>query len=133
MNEIEDFQKDLEKTISGTEMDKKDLLRQIFKMYVAKLFEFKLKNARLEFNALVEIKKNLISSFRGAALAENQMSVEQYEELFDKTVEEIFNDAALAHQGEDIMQIDPGKQLIKNAGFVEHPSGLMIPVNANLN
>lgn len=130
MSDSYNFQADLENSIFNADpkLDRKDLLVDIFKMYVAKLFEIKLKNSRIEADALVQMKRNLINEFRQASLAELQMSVEQYEILFDKTVQEILNDAALAHQGHDIVSVDPTRELMINTtGMVQTPSGLLVP------
>jgi hypothetical protein len=124
------FQADLESSISNADpkLDKKELLVDIFKMYVAKLFELKLKDSRLEFGVLVQIKSNLINEFRKASLAEIQMSVEQYEKLFDDTVKEIFNDAAIAHKGVDIMSQDPNVEFSINPNAMKKTaSGLFVP------
>jgi len=129
MSEGYDFQKDLEKSIFGCDekLDKKELLVDIFKMYVAKLFEMKLKNSRLSEDVLTAIKENLISEFRKASLSEYQMSVEGYEQLFNKTVQEILESAALAHQGSDIIEMDPMRDLMINAGMRQTQSGLLVP------
>ena len=130
MSDVYDFQKDLEKSIFGADekLNKKELLVDIFKMYVAKLFEMKLKDSRLSEGILIAVKANLISEFRKAALAEYQMSIEQYEELFDKTVQEILQSAALAHQGQDMVQMDPMQELLINTKNMKmSESGLLIP------
>jgi hypothetical protein len=59
-----------------------------------------------------------------------QMSVEKYEELFEKTVQEIVNDAGLAHKGEDSMIIQSKLDINRPAYQQTHkttPSGLILP------
>lgn len=124
------FQKELEDSIFKAEdgIDKKELLVQIFKSFVAKLFEHVLgrKGAdRLELSALVEVKRNLINEFRNAKLSEYQRSEKFYEELFDTTVQEIFNDAGNAHQGQDIASVQQTLQVNPDAYVNE--GGLFIP------
>jgi len=140
------FQDDLKATIfraDPSKIDRKELLVDIFKTAVAKLFELQLEKSRtkdrLEFEQLVLIKKSLISQFRGADLSEYQMSEKQYEELFNATVQEIMNDAAHAHSGEDFVEHAPQELLInanayRNAHgmpaaslFKKTPAGIMIP------
>jgi hypothetical protein len=130
------FQTDLENSINNADpkLNKKELLEDIFKIYVAKMFEIAIKKSktpdRLPYDALVEIKRNLISEFRKASLEMIQMSVEKYEELFEKTVQEIVNDAGLAHKGEDSMIIQSKLDINRPAYQQTHkttPSGLILP------
>lgn len=104
-----DFQKDLRKAIidADPKLKKDELLIDIFKSFVAKMFEFALSRAeknesRLTMNQLVSIKHNLISEFRSAELGEHQQSVEWYDDLFEQTVKEIYESAA--HQGIETVQ-----------------------------
>jgi hypothetical protein len=136
MPEEYNFQKDLETSIANSDpkLNKKELLEDIFKIYVAKLFEIAIQKSktpnRLPLEALVEIKRNLISEFRKASLEMIQMSVEQYEVLFEKTVQEIVNDAGLAHRGEDSAiirsEFDINRSLYKQTNKTT-PSGLILP------
>jgi hypothetical protein len=136
MSDEYNFQKELESSIENADikLDRSELLEDIFKIYVAKLFELCLNKSkaqnRLPFDALVEVKKNIISEFRKASLGMIQKSVEQYEELFEKTVQEIVNDAGLAHQGEDIMssggEFDINKRIYQATHTVT-PAGLIVP------
>jgi len=101
-----DFQEDLQSSIFNADpkLDKAQLLEDIFKSFVAKMFEFVLSREggnRLPFDSLVTVKKNLINEFRQAALSEHQRSEEWYGELFEKTVKEIFEHASLSHKGVD--------------------------------
>jgi hypothetical protein len=130
------FQAALVKSIinADAKLDRRELLIDIFKAYVAKLFELKLsKGERLPYDALVQIKRNLINEFRQAELAEYQQSIEWYENLFDKTVEEILNDAAARHQGIDTMQEATqvlsvhAKGYAASKGMTITPSGLVVP------
>lgn len=131
-----DFQKELRKSIFNADekLDKKELLVDIFKTYVAKLFEITLQKSasknQLELSALIEVKKNLISEFRQADLSEYQLSVNQYEDLFDKTVKEIVNFASLRHKGEDSININKTLSVDKSAFWAGHTindSGLIVP------
>ena len=125
------FQKDLKKRIFGCDPDKFDrveLLEDIFKSYVAKLFEFNLsrkRQDRLEADALSEIKRNIISEFRKTELGEYQKSTKWYEDLFDATVREILEDAARAHQGEDIINVNQTMEINPEAYVKE--GGLFVP------
>lgn len=133
MSDNYNFQAELKKAIFNCDerLDRKELLVDVFKTYVAKLFEMQLGkkgSERLEFAALVEIKRRLIDEFRQADLSEYQKSIEAYEMLFDETVQEILNDAALAHQGENIVQADPMKEFVINTrNYKGTSSGLLIP------
>lgn len=131
------FAKDLEKTINNADekVDKRELLEDIFKSYVAKLFEVNIQERRLPYGVLIEVKRLLIAAFRSASLSEYQRSVKQYEELFDKTVQEIIDYASTRNnEGEDIIEEDKGKVLEINAkeyqnqsNFKKNDSGLFIP------
>ena len=126
-----DFQKELKKSIFGsdaTKVDREELLTDIFKAYVAKLFEYNLskeKKDRIEFGAMVEIKRNLISEFRKTELGEYQKSTEWYEDLFDETVKEIFNEAALSHKG--VNNVNMNQRLEINPEAYINEGGLFIP------
>ena len=117
------FQEDLVDSIrnrSGS-IDPKDLLEDIFKTYVAKMMEQNVlanKN-RMETGFLLSMKGFLISEFRAARL-EHQMSESQYSALFDATVQEIFNEAAHTHDGEDKAEIDENRSLNIKGAFEEH-------------
>ena len=112
MTPEEQFRSELKTAIFNADpkIDRKELLTDIFKSYVAKLFEMtmirnsKKTEGRIEFDAMVEIKRSLISEFRLAELAEYQRSEAQYDELFEATVREILNDAALAHRGDNMVE-----------------------------
>lgn len=128
-----DFQKDLHDSIfdADPKLDRAELLVDIFKIYVAKLFELvisrrKLPKGRIPYDALVEVKSNLISEFRKTDLAEYQRSIEWYEELFDKTVQEILNDAALAHRGSNIIHAAPQQLEINPEAYINE-GGLFLP------
>lgn len=127
------FQKELHDSIfdADPKLDREELLVDIFKIYVAKLFELvvskrKTPDGRLPYGALVETKRNLISEFRKAELAEYQRPVEWYEELFDKAVQEILNDAALAHRGSNIVQVSPQQLEINPEAYINE-GGLFLP------
>jgi hypothetical protein len=125
------FQKELENSIFNADikLDRNDLLTDIFKAYVAKLLERVVKGGRVPFDALVQTKNNLINEFRSASLAEYQKSVEQYNELFDNTVKEILNLAALRHSGKDVVQRE-NQTLQINPEIYIHEGGLIKPVSA---
>ena len=125
------FQKELKDSIFNSDaakIDRNELLEDIFKAYVAKLFEFNLGRKgvnRLEIGVMVEVKKNLINEFRNTELGEYQKSVEQYEDLFETTIQEIFNDASKAHEGSNIVSVDQTLQINPKAYVNE--GGLFIP------
>jgi hypothetical protein len=125
------FQEDLEKSVlqADPNINREELLEDIFKSFVAKMFEFvlsrgKSSETRLPAAAVIEIKNNLINEFRQASLEKHQKPVEWYEELFDKTVGEIFT--AAKHQGEDLSHI-ADHQLEINMNAYKHEGGLFIP------
>lgn len=131
MTEEEEVQKELKEKIFGCDSDKFDrheLLEDIFKMYVAKLFELNLgrKGAnRIELGVMVEVKRRLIDTFVGAELGEYQKSIKWYEDTFDETVQEILNDAAKAHQGSNVVSVDQTLEINKDAYVKE--GGLFVP------
>jgi hypothetical protein len=102
-----DFKTNIQNTINtaGPDVDRKELLVDIFKHTVADFFIWYLTNKnngnRLAIDALINTKRSLISEFRDMSISEIQQSVEWYEELFEDTIKEIFNDASLAHSGKD--------------------------------
>jgi len=132
-NDDYDFQKDLQNSIFNADpkLNRDDLLLDIFKSYVAKLFELVLSRqgseSRIPFDALVQIKKNLISEFRLASLGEYQQSVKWYEEMFEATVQEILNDASLAHQGADTIELDQNQELSVDINGYINEGGLYVP------
>jgi hypothetical protein len=124
------FQKELKKSVlkADPKFDKVDILRQIFKAYVAKMFEHvlsKKRKDRLEADAMMVTRKNLISEFRKAELGEIQRSVKWYEELFDTAMREILNEAAHNHQGIDSASINQTLEINKDAYINE--GGLFVP------
>jgi len=126
-----DFQKDLENSILNADpnVDRIQLLEDVFKSFVAKMFEFvvsKTGKDRLPFDALVTVQKNLISEFRSASLGEYQRSVEWYDELFNKTVREILEFAALSHQGVDRVNL-ANQNLEINTEAYKFEKGLFLP------
>jgi len=124
------FQKELKDTISNADpkQDRDELLTMIFKSYVAKCLEYTLrkKTSRIEMAAMKQIQRNLINEFRGAELGEYQKSVQWYEELFDAAIQEIFNDAALAHDGVNIATVDQTFEINKRA-YAAQNRGLILP------
>ncbi|MCK5641411.1 MAG: hypothetical protein KAJ19_11460 [Gammaproteobacteria bacterium] len=128
-----DFQKDLHDSIfdADPKLDRRELLTDIFKAYTAKMFEFVITRRkdpenRLPFDAIVEVKKNLISEFRKAALSEHQQSVEWYEKLFDATVQEILAEAATSHGGQESIQLAQQRLEINPEAYI-HEGGLFLP------
>jgi hypothetical protein len=126
-----DFQKDLKNSIFNADpkLDRNELLTDIFKSYVAKMFEITLKKGRIPFDALVQIKANLISEFRKSDLSEYQKSVEWYENLFDATIKEILSLAASRHKGSDKVA-NANQNLEINPEVYINEGGLMKPVSA---
>ena len=131
MSKEYNFQKDLRDSVlkaDPVKFDKKELLTDIFKSYVAKLFEIVLsgkKGNRLEFDAMIQVKANLISEFRNTELGEYQQSVKWYEDLFDTAMQEILNDAAQNHQGINQVSIEQNLEINPEAYINE--GGLFIP------
>jgi hypothetical protein len=131
MSEEFNFQNELKSSIFNADdkVNKKELLEDIFKSYVAKLFEKVITGKRLPFDALVEVKGNLIREFRATDLSEYQRTVEQYEELFDTTVKEILSFAASQHDGRDSAIFAP-QELVINPRVYVNEGGLMKPIDA---
>jgi hypothetical protein len=106
---MKNFQEELRDTLlyrCDPKLSKKETLVDIFKTYVAKMLEQNVlanKN-RLSVDYLTMVEGYLINEFRSAELGEWQMSEQQYADLFAKTMQEIFNDASLAHKGENVIQ-----------------------------
>jgi hypothetical protein len=124
------FQKELKNSIFNADpaLDRHELLIDIFKAYVAKLFEMVLAKKgkdRLEVDAMVVVKRNLIDEFRKTDLAEYQRPVDWYEDLFEKTIKEIFNEAAHAHPGMESISVQ--QQLEINRGAYIKEGGLFVP------
>lgn len=125
------FQEDLKNSIFNADekLDKTELLTDIFKTFVAKLFEHVLsrkKNnqSRLTVGELTEVKRNLISEFRSTPLSEHQKTVEWYDELFEKTIKEIFESAQ--HQGIETVQ-RASQNFEINAEAYKMEGGLYLP------
>jgi hypothetical protein len=131
MSDTYNFQTELKKSIFNADekINRKELLSDIFRCYVAKLFERTLDKEKMPFDALVKIKNNLISEFRSADLSEYQRTVEQYEELFDTTVKEILSLAAMRHKGIDNVNRAP-QNLEINPEIYIHEGGLVKPVSS---
>lgn len=127
------FQQDLHDSIFNADpkLNRKELLSDIFKAYTAKMFEFvvtrrKDPENRLPFDAILEVKKNLISEFRKTELSEHQQSVEWYEKLFDATVQEILAEAAASHAGQNTVQLAQQQLEIDPEAYI-HEGGLFLP------
>ncbi len=125
------FQQDLENAIlkaDSSKIDRRELLTDIFKNYVARLFEHVLSNKsknRIELDAMVQVKRNLINEFTKASLGEYQKTTEQYEDLFETCVQEIFNEAALNHAGDDMVSVSQRLEIDPLAYIRE--GGLFVP------
>ena len=125
------FQRDLKNSIFNADpkLDRKELIKDIFKAYVAKLFENVVVNGRMPYDVVVQVRNNLISEFRLTELSEYQMSIEQYELLFDETVKEILDLAAMRHKGIDT--VDRANQNFEiNPEIYINEGGLIKPVSA---
>jgi len=101
-----DFKVELENSLKKvSQKEKRELLEMIFKTYVAKSLEVLMEKTGLtnglEYDMLDHVKRNLIEEFRGANLGVNQISTFEYESLFNKAMQELLNEASLAHEGED--------------------------------
>ena len=129
------FQKELEGMVFDGDvgLDKDELIEDTFKIYVVKLFEHVLgreKENRISMDALVMMKRNLINEFRRASLDVHQKSEQQYSDLFEATVKEIFNEAAHNNSGEDI--VEHKQDLIIDPEQYVNESGLYIPKNLKI-
>lgn len=110
------FQNDINETLRNNDQDlpKKDMLIQIFKSMVAEVLRVNIsKNGlgRLQAGVVEELRRSIINEFRSAGIDEVQMSVKMYEDLFDKTLQEILNMASNAHKGEDSARLDYNRDL----------------------
>jgi hypothetical protein len=132
MSDTYNFQTELKNSIFNADpkIDRKELLVDIFKSYVAKLFERVLTKEKLPFDALVQVKNNLINEFRQSELSEYQKTVEQYDALFDETVKEILSLAASRHKGMDAVARGMQNLEINPEIYINEASGLKIPVSA---
>jgi hypothetical protein len=123
------FKENVEHTIINAPpaTDKKELLIDIFKSTIAQFFEWYLINKnngnKLPFDSVVESKNQLIREFRGMSIPDIQQSVEWYENLFDTTIKEIFNEASHAHAGVDSI-FSSGQGLHKKQNGLYVPKGL---------
>jgi hypothetical protein len=126
------FKENVESTIknAGPGVDRKELLIDIFKTTIAQFFEWYLVNKsngnRLPFEAVVQAKQQLINEFRGLSI-DQQQSVEWYENLFESTVKEIFNDAALAHRGTDRFEYANQNFEVNKDMYQQSTGGIYIP------
>ena len=134
MSDTYNFQDDLKNSIFNADpkLDRKELLIDIFKTYVAKLFERTVTKGKIPFDSLVQVKKNLINEFRQTDLSEYQKSVEQYEKMFDETVQEILAFAATRHHGQDAIQQAP-QELVINPDAYMNEGGLYLPKGLSKN
>ena len=104
------FQEELEKSVleADEKLDKEELLTDIFKSFVAKMFEHLLTRGKkgmtqLRMDEVVAVKQNLINEFRQASLGEYQKPTVWYEDLFEKTVGEIYSGAQ--HEGSENIEL----------------------------
>ena len=127
-----DFKENVEKMMlgAGPEVNRDDLLVDVFKHTIADFFIWYLENKnngnRLPTEAVIQTKSKLINEFRGMKL-DNQKSVEWYEDLFESTIKEIFNDAALAHRGEDRFEYAHQNLQINKDLYQQTASGIYLP------
>lgn len=128
-NDEFNFQKELKKRIFDADpnLDRHEILTAVFKYQVSALFEWILTNkgeVRIELDAMVQIKRNVINEFRQTELGEYQKSVEQYEDLFEIAIQEIFELAGARHKGEQSVKveqtlaIDPKKYVNEGGLFI---------------
>lgn len=126
------FKENVENVIknAGPEINRDELLVDIFKHTIADFFVWYIENKkngnRLPFESVVQTKTKLISEFRSMQL-DNQMSVEKYEDLFEKTVKEIFNEASLAHRGEDRSEYAHQNLHVNNDLYQQSAGGIYLP------
>jgi len=100
-----------------------EVIRSIFKHAVSSMFEKAIVNksdgtSGMMYDVILETKRNLISTFRDANLQNHQKPIDWYEDLFDKTVQEILNFAAKMHEGEDITEFDNHRQFSINPSMI---------------
>jgi len=131
MSDDYDFGKNLAESIQLAEPKERiTVLTMIFKNYVAKVLEMLMVSRGLEngieYDMLEETKKNLIREFRNASLNEYQRSEKIYEDLFDKTIQEVLSHAASAHEGVDTMKFANQVLDINPEAYVNE-GGLYIP------
>ena len=130
MAEEYNFQKELVDSIYKAKPEERnEILTMIYKTYVAKMIEILMQRSGhdgLEAGIIDEVKKNLITEFRNASLNEYQRSVEQYEEIFDTTLQEILNYASHVHEGEDSMKF-ANRVLDINPEAYVNEGGLYVP------
>lgn len=124
------FRQELKETIVDRvdpKLSRKEVLEDIFKTYVAKMMETNVmanKN-RMEAGYLHMIKTYMINEFRGAELAEHQMSEDWYSKLFDSTVKEILNGSSTGKEENSVTQT---KEIVKNPNAMKQTkSGLWVP------
>jgi len=131
MNNDYDFQKELKNSIFNADpkLDRNELLIDIFKSYVAKMFELVITKKGLPYDSLVQIKANLINEFMNAELSEYQKNTKWYDKLFDDTVKEILNFAAHQHSGQD-MVADANQTLQINPEVYINEGGLIKPISS---
>lgn len=138
------FQDQLKETIinrTDPNMSRLEILQDIFKTYTAKMLEQNVltnKN-RLESGFVNMLKAYLITEFRATDIGEFQMSEKQYEDLFNKTIQEIFNDASYSHQGTNSAEESQQELLVDKrayhheiqpkiqGGMMQNESGLWVP------
>jgi hypothetical protein len=123
---------------AGPMANKREYLEDIFKFYVADFWIYakevcEKNKEELTVDTVTQSKRQLIDSFYNIeGMAEIQLSLEKYEELFEKTVQEILNEAALAHEGQDSMTYNSNLEINADAyadanNFSKTSSGIYVP------
>jgi len=97
----------VEKAIKGYAGDKREMVKDIFKMGVVDTIIAMKRNSEkedgLEFDAYTESKNVMIAAFRAASLDEGQHSVEEYESIFEDEIKAILEFCGSRHGGGNLV------------------------------
>ena len=134
----ETFQEMLKRSLRDCDpkLDRRELLVDIFKTYVAKMMEQNVMSSshenRLDADFITGLRGYMIREFMSAELGEWGMKEAQYSNLFDVAIQEIFNDASHRHEGENkaehVQDLEVNKKLYDKARATgKTPGGLYLP------
>ena len=130
MAEKFDLSVELEKSIqSAKPEDRIEILIVAFKSSVIQRIGdlmVQVGSAGIEPDMLMVTRRELIKDFRDAKIGEAQRSEEQYEEMFDETIEGLLNYASHVHEGEDSAKF-ANQVLDVNADAYVNEGGLFVP------
>ena len=93
-----------------------DVLEDAFKFYVAEMLKLNIQQNknRIAAGFIQSLCAYAITEFRNSDLGEHQQAETWYANLFNKCIQEILNDAAHAHKGEDSAVRDKTQDLIRD-------------------